>query len=599
MKDFRMRYPPLLIYTLTPTNQKDVKNINSELPASKVKYPDLNMPESKCEEKLPTVNLADLLASECKNPTLSFKSIQNGRAGVQNGKNTIFQRPLPPKPLPFTNRVQYTPKMVSAQVSETSLNNPKQNSTQRTKSCNAVKFDRSSTNRTSNRISLPDSVKRDENIDDKVWKLPTEHSDEESRVYSDPREKWHLDKPLANKPSGQIVENTNLVNSQSSPTVYEQPDVLNNQVGPAACTTLAIRQTRTNGLRNLGNTCYMNSVVQCLAHTRALVHYFLDGFHERKAVVSNLLGYGGEIVKHFEVLLTALYNQPNQDTELLKFRSAVAKHQAKFSSNDQQDSLEFLLFLLDGLHEDLNEARSERNNSTKPTQNELKTEYMSSREQAEAAWIQHKDLNNSIIVSSFQGLLRSTVKCNDCHKTSVTFDVFMVLSLPMEQNNACQLTNCLELFLKKEEMVGPCRWHCPTCDTRRDASKCIELWKLPTYLIIHLKRFRYEYGNWRKQTTSVNFPVESLDMAPFIVGPKLHSSEYALFAVLNHRGTMESGHYTAFCRNIRDSRWYEYDDESVSLLNRNEIQNDNAYILFYELLPRVGVFFESSSNTAR
>ncbi|VDQ05333.1 unnamed protein product [Trichobilharzia regenti] len=127
-------------------------------------------------------------------------------------------------------------------------------------------------------------------------------------------------------------------------------------VNSTVCTTLAIHQTRTNGLRNLGNTCYMNSVVQCLSHTRALVHYFLDGFHERKAVVTNSLGYGGEIVKHFEVLLSALYNRPNQDSELHKFRSAVAKHQAKFSSNDQQDSLEFLLFLLDGLHEDLNEV---------------------------------------------------------------------------------------------------------------------------------------------------------------------------------------------------------------------------------------------------
>ncbi|CAH8466309.1 unnamed protein product [Schistosoma turkestanicum] len=280
--------------------------------------------------------------------------------------------------------------------------------------------------------------------------------------------------------------------------------------------------------------------------------------------------------------------------------SAVAKHQAKFSSNDQQDSLEFLLFLLDGLHEDLNEARSEKkNNSAKLKYNESLIEYNSSYEQAAAVWIQHKDLNNSIIVSSFQGLLRSTVKCNSCHATSTTFDVLMVLSLPIEQINKCQLTDCIKLFLEKEEMVGQCRWHCPTCNLRRDASKWIELWKLPTYLIIHLKRFRYEHGTWRKQTTNVDFPIESLDMSSFIVGPKLHSSEYALFSVLNHRGTMESGHYTTFCRNIRDGQWYEYDDENVSLLNRNEIQNDNAYILFYELLPRVGVFFENTHDTVQ
>ncbi|VDQ04230.1 unnamed protein product, partial [Trichobilharzia regenti] len=92
-------------------------------------------------------------------------------------------------------------------------------------------------------------------------------------------------------------------------------------------------------------------------------------------------------------------------------------------------------------------ARSQRNSTTKPLQDQSSVEYSSSREQAEAAWIQHKDLNNSIIVSSFQGLLRSTVKCSNCHKTSITFDVFMVLSLPMEQNNACHLTVSFNEFI--------------------------------------------------------------------------------------------------------------------------------------------------------
>ncbi|CAH8481582.1 unnamed protein product [Schistosoma guineensis] len=635
MKDFRMRYPPLLIQKTMSSNQKDSRQINSQLEAPKFQYPDLNIRE----EQLPTVNLADLLASQSKDPTLSFKTIQNGRTGINNGTNSVFKRPLAPKPSTFNNRVQYTPKMMSTQSPEISLNNLRQTNSPVDHRLDVVSSglsnlsmgnsDSYSTNILSN-LTLPyGSMRGDEDIKDNVWKLSDDNLDEEPLAYCDYHDKLHPDSTLLNKLSGQIIENTinrsngpyanpwkaslsmspssvslqsvpsippsetkptNVLHSHSSLTSFNQSDVPNNQ---------AIHQTRTNGLRNLGNTCYINSVVQSLSHTRALVHYFLDGFHERQAVVSNRLGYGGEIVKHFEMLLSALYNQPNQDAELYKFRSAVAKHQSKFSSNDQQDSLEFLLFLLDGLHEDLNEARSEKNNATKLKHNESMIEYSSSHEQAEAAWIQHKDLNNSIIVSSFQGLLRSTVKCNSCSVTSTTFDVFMVLSLPIEQINKCQLTDCLKLFLEKEEMVGQCRWHCPTCNTRRDASKWIELWKLPTYLIIHLKRFRYEYGNWRKQTTNVDFPIECLDMSSFIVGPKLHSSEYALYSVLNHRGTMESGHYTTFCRNIRDGRWYEYDDENVSLLDKNEIQNDNAYILFYELLPRVGVFFENTHSMLR
>ncbi|KAH8850106.1 Ubiquitin carboxyl-terminal hydrolase 8 [Schistosoma japonicum] len=645
MSDFRIRYPPLLTQT-TSFNQKDVKQISSRPEALQFKYPDLSI----VENQFPSVNLADLLASQRKDPTLSFKSIQNGRAGaMNNGTNSVFKRPLAPKPSTFGNRVQYTPKMASTPSSEISSNNIKQTNSTIDRRFGVVsglsnlsvgKSDLYSSNLPSNVPVQNDAVKEYNDTSNIVWKLSDDNLDEEFISCSDSKHhRLHPDRSLVmNRVSGQISENTfnnrstsmsqdpwrsSLPTSPSSVSLQSVPSIPPSESKPTnilhphlshpsshlsltsinqsdALNNQAIHQTRTNGLRNLGNTCYMNSVVQSLAHTRALVHYFLDGFHERKAVVSNFLGYGGEIVKHFEILLSALYNQLNQDAELYKFRSAVAKHQAKFSSNDQQDSLEFLLFILDGLHEDLNEARSEKNNnSAKLEHNESTSEYSSSHEQAEAAWIKHKRFNNSIIVSSFQGLLRSTVKCNNCHVTSTTFDVFMVLSLPIEQNNTCQLTDCLKLFLEKEEMVGQCRWHCPTCNTRRDASKWIELWKLPTYLIIHLKRFRYEYDTWRKQTTNVDFPVESLDMSPFIVGPKLHSSEYALYSVLNHRGTMESGHYTTFCRNIRDGRWYEYDDENVSLLNKNQIQNDNAYILFYELLPRVGVFFENTHDTVQ
>ncbi|VDP53990.1 unnamed protein product [Schistosoma mattheei] len=123
MKDFRMRYPPLLIQKTMSSNQKDSRQINSQLEAPKFQYPDLNIRE----EQLPTVNLADLLASQSKDPTLSFKTIQNGRTGINNGTNSVFKRPLAPKPSTFNNRIQYTPKMMSSQSPEISLNNVRQN----------------------------------------------------------------------------------------------------------------------------------------------------------------------------------------------------------------------------------------------------------------------------------------------------------------------------------------------------------------------------------------------------------------------------------------------------------------------------------------
>ncbi|CAH8294680.1 unnamed protein product, partial [Schistosoma turkestanicum] len=122
MKDFRMRYPPLLLKKLPSSDQRDSKQSNFKPEAPTFQYPDLN----SCEEPLPIVNLADLLASQSQDPTLSFKSIQNGLAVVNNGTNSVFKRPLAPKPSAFNNRVQYTPKMTSNHSSEISLHNIRQ-----------------------------------------------------------------------------------------------------------------------------------------------------------------------------------------------------------------------------------------------------------------------------------------------------------------------------------------------------------------------------------------------------------------------------------------------------------------------------------------
>ncbi|KAA0185988.1 Ubiquitin-specific peptidase 8 (C19 family) [Fasciolopsis buskii] len=160
---------------------------------------------------------------------------------------------------------------------------------------------------------------------------------------------------------------------------------------------------RPLGLRNLGNTCYMNAVIQSLSHTRALVTFFLRCLHKELTNFSNPLGYGGAVSAQFQRLFTAVWSAADCTPELTQFKNVVSKHCSTFAGSDQQDSLEFLLFLLDGLHEDMNEARKGTSAVTQSgEQADEDNENLEPRQRAALAWERHLGANKSVIVSSFQ-----------------------------------------------------------------------------------------------------------------------------------------------------------------------------------------------------
>lgn len=134
-------------------------------------------------------------------------------------------------------------------------------------------------------------------------------------------------------------------------------------------------------------------------------------------------------------------------------------------------------------------------------------------------------------------------------------------------------------------MVGECKWKCPRCNAYRDAKKKIDIWKLPHYLIIHLKRFKYQ-GIWRdKINTYVDFPIEDLKLGSFIPSNSGDPLNYQLFGISNHIGNMDGGHYTAFCRHLDNNRWYKYDDQDVrEIQDKSTLKSSSSYILFYSMM---------------
>ncbi|KQJ85733.1 ubiquitin carboxyl-terminal hydrolase 8 [Brachypodium distachyon] len=187
------------------------------------------------------------------------------------------------------------------------------------------------------------------------------------------------------------------------------------------------------GLDNLGNTCFMNSSVQCLAHTSKLVDYFLGDYH-KEINPHNPLGMKGELAYSFGDLLRKLWTIDRSSFSPRQFKARLARFAPQFSGFNQHDSQELLAFLLDGLHEDLNRVKC------KPYSEAKDSDGRPDEEVADEYWGNHLARNDSIIVDTCQGQYKSTLVCPLCKKVSVTFDPFMYLSLPLPSTTMRTMT---------------------------------------------------------------------------------------------------------------------------------------------------------------
>lgn len=188
------------------------------------------------------------------------------------------------------------------------------------------------------------------------------------------------------------------------------------------------------GLANLGNTCYMNSALQCLLHVPEINYYFFFNLFEEELNETNPLGNKGDIAVTFGTLLHKLFDNSNASQSYVSprdFKHTIGRYSSMFQGYQQQDSQEFLSWLLDALHEDLNRIY-DKPYCEKP---ELKDEDVNNPsaivELANTCWEQHKKRNDSVIVDLFTGLYQSTLICPDCSKKSITFDPFNDLTLPL------------------------------------------------------------------------------------------------------------------------------------------------------------------------
>ncbi|XP_039018320.1 ubiquitin carboxyl-terminal hydrolase 23-like [Hibiscus syriacus] len=301
------------------------------------------------------------------------------------------------------------------------------------------------------------------------------------------------------------------------------------------------------GLENLGNTCFLNSVLQCLTYTEPLVAYLQSGRHKKSCRIAGFCALCA-IQKHVSRALqsTGRILAPN---DLVSNLRCISRN---FRNSQQEDAHEYMVNLLESMHKCC----------------------LPSGVSSESPSAYEKSLVHKI----FGGRLRSQVKCLQCSYGSNTYDPFLDLSLEIVKTDS--LLKALKKFTAAELLDGGERqYQCQRCKQKVKATKQLTVYNAPHVLTIHLKRFHaYDFG--QKIDCKVEFGL-TLDVKPFVSGSNEGDLKYTLYGVLVHCGwSTRSGHYYCFVR-TSSGMWYSLDDNRVVQVSELTVMEQEAYMLFY------------------
>lgn len=329
------------------------------------------------------------------------------------------------------------------------------------------------------------------------------------------------------------------------------------------------------GLRNLGNTCFMNSILQCLSNTQSLRDYCLHNSHRRDLNNNNRTHTA--LMEEFAKLIQTMWTSSSSEAvSPSEFKTQIQRYAPRFVGYNQQDAQEFLRFLLDGLHNEVNRV------TVRPRGNTEDFDHLPDEEKGKKMWSKYLEREDSKIVDLFVGQLKSSLTCSECGYCSTVFDPFWDLSLPIAKGyGEVSLMDCMRLFTKEDVLDGDEKPTCYRCKARRRCTKKFTVQKFPKILVLHLKRFSEARIRTSKLSTFVNFPMKDLDLREF-ASDRSSSAVYNLYAVSNHSGTTMGGHYTAYCCNPENGEWYTYNDSRVTPMSASQVRSSDAYVLFYE-----------------
>ena len=323
------------------------------------------------------------------------------------------------------------------------------------------------------------------------------------------------------------------------------------------------------GIRNLGNTCFMNSVIQCLSNTIPLTEYFVTNIYKEHL---NRVKDEANIAEQWNIVLRGLWYKnslitPKNFVGTIQ-NLAQIKGYGEFTGYNQSDSQEFLQFLLESLHICFSREVVMRISGTP------KNAFDKLAIEALEGWKNYFNKDYSIVVDLFYGQFITDFQTitNGKSTKSKSYEPFNTLSLELKDlsGDTCTIYDCFDNFTGNEKI--------DIDDSNINKFKKVTFWKLPKVLIIYFKKYN---NNNMKINKHIEYPIECLDLSKYVTGYNRDKYKYSLYGVINHIGGASGGHYYSYVKNY-DNDWYNYDDDTVKTLSLEKVISKNAYCLFYK-----------------
>ena len=325
------------------------------------------------------------------------------------------------------------------------------------------------------------------------------------------------------------------------------------------------------GLVNLGNTCYMNSVLQCLSHLLTF-HPQNENFFDECKDLNNGLMY--EWFQFQRGMWSNDNNEKQNPVKLLRsFKTLCDEKDLYFENFNQNDVDEFLTLFLDLLHGCV-KKKVKINLKTKTGSDESSKMVIKGFE----TWKRFYENDYSYIVENFYSQLLCLTICPDCYYFTSNHDPIQVISLEIPKN-AETIYDCFKHYTRKQVLDEENMWKCDECNKKVQPHQKTLLFKTSDILVILLKRYT---SNLRKNDKFIQYPLK-LNLKDYNKNYGTRKTNtYNLNGFCIHGGSLGGGHYYAVSRNALDKRWYEYNDTNVSNVSDNKLLKYTPYLFFYK-----------------